>query len=216
MSDAQRQCVGRGQGGLDLHRAGVDDFEHLGVDRHPLAVLRQPGRDLAADRRAQLGVGQGLARDVERGLGGLQVGACRVEAGGRVLCRRRRDEALLHQRLVVVLLALRDRELGLAGQHLLFGLLHMCQRFGGIHACQQLAGAHVVALARRQAAQLAGDARLDRGRSHRLERAGERQAALQLYRLGPEQVALGQRELGDSLCTGCYQAGGLLLLLTLA
>ena len=101
----------RRDAGLQLQPRQVDDLDQLGIHRHALARLGQALRDQPADRRAQRGVGERLARQLHAGQRGLQRGLRAGFGGHGVVQHRGRDEALRDQRLVVVQGALRDVEL---------------------------------------------------------------------------------------------------------
>ena len=82
-----------------------------GVDADPLARLHEALRHLARQRRADLGVGERLAREFGRRARGLERGARAGGAHHRGVERGRRDEALLDEGAVVGQRALGDVEL---------------------------------------------------------------------------------------------------------
>ena len=161
LPDANRDRVGRRERGLELDAAQIDHLDHAGVDRHAFARLHQSLRDLAGDGALQHGVVERLARHVDRGQRGPVRGARRIQVGLRGVERGLGDEALVDQRLVVVVLALRDFDLRAGRVGLFAGLAHARLVFGRLDARDHLAGGDGVAFAHREAVQFTGDARLD-------------------------------------------------------
>ena len=189
LAHAHLERIAGADGGLQLHAAQVHDFDDAGVDGHALARLGQALRHHAGNRRLQHRIVQRLAGHVGGGQGRLVGGACGIQAGHGGVQRGFRDEALVHQRLVVVELPLGNVDLRPRGIGLVLCLPQARPVFRGLDARNHLAGLHRVALAYRQALQFAGNAGLQKRRVHGLERAGDRQALREFAGLGAGHVA---------------------------
>ena len=155
-----------GHQGFHFQVRQIDHFENARFYCHTFAVLHQTLRHHAVNRALEDGVGQRLARHVGSGHGRLVTGFGGVQAGARGVERRFRNEALRHQRLVVVELPLADRHLRPRRVGLLLRLAYARLGFGGVNARHHLACLHAVAFAQAQTLQFPGDPRLDGGRLH--------------------------------------------------
>jgi hypothetical protein len=122
----------------------------LAVDGHALAGLRQALRHHAADRRACSTVSSSPCGHVGGGQRGLVGGLRGVQVGQRGVQRGARDEALVDQRLVVVVLRWAMSICALAASACSLAWRRRALDFGGVDARDHLAGLDHVAFAHRQ------------------------------------------------------------------
>ena len=202
MAHLHLQRIGGRQLGCQLQLAQVYHLQHRGVRADFFAIVDPLARHLACNRAAQDRVTQVLFQHIGRCQRGLVVGlgGLPLRLGG--LQRSGRYKAFVHQRAVVVILALLNVALGAGCIGLLLRLCQPRLAFGAVYARHHLARLHRIPFAQGQLLDFSGNACLDGRRVHGLHGAADGQGQRQCMLLHHDHIAV--RQLVDGLGLGLF------------
>ena len=171
LADLYLYRICRGQLGHDFQLLGIHHLHNAGFNAYTLAILHKTLGNLAVHGAGDDGIGHRLAGCICSGLSRSQIGAGRIQIGLRRHQCRGGNKAFLHQRHVVVMVALGNGQLRSGGIGLLLRLAQAGLGLSGINACQLLAFFDAIALTHGKPAQLASHIGLHHRRIHRLHNA---------------------------------------------